>query len=46
MPFELWGRTAEHPVLGSVDVAEWVRLASEHLAAHVLQARRAVIGMI
>ena len=45
MPFDLWSRTAQHPEIGSVDVAGWVRLASDHLAVHVLQARRAVIGM-
>ncbi len=41
----LWSRTAVHPEQGVVDVAGWVRIADEHLAAHVLQARRAVIGM-
>jgi hypothetical protein len=46
MPLEHWSRTAHHPEHGSVDVTAWVRLASEHLAAHVLQARRAVIGML
>lgn len=43
---ELWSRTAVHPVHGVVDVAGWVRIADEHLALHVLQARRAVIGMV
>src|SRR5512141_2145673 len=43
---ELWSRTAVHPSEGSVDVAGWVRIANEHLATHVLQARRAVIGMV
>ena len=43
---ELWTRTAVHPSEGTVDVAGWVRIANEHLAAHVLQARRAVIGMV
>ena len=43
---ELWHRTAVHPTEGVVDVAGWVRIADEHLAAHVLQGRRAVIGMV
>jgi hypothetical protein len=43
---ELWARTAVHPGEGVVDVAGWVRIANDHLAAHVLQARRAVIGML
>ena len=43
---ELWARTAAHPSQGVVDVAGWVRIANDHLAAHVLQARRAVIGMV
>jgi hypothetical protein len=43
---ELWTRTAVHPSQGVVDVAGWVRIANDHLAAHVLQARRAVIGMV
>jgi hypothetical protein len=42
---EQWTRTAVHPVEGEIDVARWVELASEHLKLHVLQARRAVIGM-
>ena len=41
-----WARTAVHPAQGEVDVAGWVRIASDHLAGHVLQARRAVIGMV
>jgi hypothetical protein len=43
---ELWTRTAVHPSESVVDVAGWVRIANDHLAAHVLQARRAVIGMV
>ena len=43
---ELWTRTAVHPTEGVVDVAGWVRIANDHLALHVLQARRAVIGMV
>ncbi|HSN07092.1 MAG TPA: DinB family protein [Candidatus Angelobacter sp.] len=43
---ELWTRTAVHPSQGVVDVAGWVRIANDHLAAHVLQARRAVVGML
>lgn len=43
---ELWTRTAVHPTQGVVDVAGWVRIANDHLAAHVLQARRAVLGMV
>jgi hypothetical protein len=43
---ELWTRTAVHPTEGEVDVAGWVRIANDHLASHVLQARRAVIGMV
>lgn len=43
---ELWTRTAVHPGQGVVDVAGWVRIANEHLATHVLQARRAVLGMV
>jgi hypothetical protein len=45
MPVEQWRRTAIHPTEGELDVAGWVRVANDHLAAHVLQARRAVIGM-
>jgi hypothetical protein len=41
-----WARTAVDPVEGEIDVAAWVRLASDHLKAHVLQGRRAVIGML
>jgi hypothetical protein len=41
-----WARTALHPEVGELDVAAWVERESEHLAQHVLQARRAVIGMI
>ncbi|CAB5040325.1 MAG: hypothetical protein F2911_11555 [Actinobacteria bacterium] len=40
-----WARTATHPQTGSSDVARWVDVAADHLAAHVLQARRAVVGM-
>lgn len=40
-----WQRTGIDPVEGEIDVAGWVRLASDHLKAHVLQGRRAVIGM-
>jgi hypothetical protein len=43
---EQWARTAMHPTDGEVDVAGWVTIASDHLKAHVLQARRAVVGMI
>ena len=43
---EQWRRTAVHPVHGEVDVAGWVAIAAEHLKTHVLQARRAVVGMI
>ena len=43
---EQWNRTAVHPSRGEVDVAGWVDSCCDHLAGHVLQARRAVIGMI
>ena len=43
---EQWARTAVHPTQGEIDVAGWVAVASEHLRVHVLQARRAVVGMI
>ena len=43
---EQWNRTAIHPSRGESDVAGWVDSSCDHLAAHVLQARRAVIGMI
>jgi hypothetical protein len=43
---EQWRRTGVDPVEGEIDVAGWVRLASDHLKAHVLQGRRAVIGML
>ena len=43
---EQWARTAIHPTRGEVDVAGWVALSTEHLKLHVLQARRAVVGMI
>ena len=46
LPPEAWSRTAVHPNDGEVDVAGWVRIACDHLATHVLQARRAVIGMV
>lgn len=41
-----WTRTGIDPVEGEIDVAGWVRIASDHLKAHVLQGRRAVIGMV
>jgi hypothetical protein len=43
---EQWRRTAVHPARGEVDVTGWVAIAAEHLKTHVLQARRAVVGMI
>lgn len=43
---EQWRRTGIDPVEGEIDVAGWVRLASDHLKVHVLQARRAVVGML
>ena len=43
---EQWARTGVDPVEGEIDVAGWVRIASDHMRAHVLQGRRAVIGMI
>jgi hypothetical protein len=43
---EQWARTAIHPTAGELDVAAWVAREADHLAQHVLQARRAVIGMI
>ncbi len=42
---EQWMRTGVHPTEGAIDVARWVELAADHLKVHVLQARRAVIGM-
>ncbi|MEI8058038.1 MAG: DinB family protein [Actinomycetes bacterium] len=42
---EQWARTAIHPVFGEVDVARWVEISVDHLKTHVLQARRAVLGM-
>jgi hypothetical protein len=42
---EQWTRTGVDPAEGEIDVADWVRIASEHLKSHVLQGRRAVIGM-
>ena len=42
---EQWRRTGIDPVEGEIDVAGWVRIASDHLKLHVLQGRRAVIGM-
>jgi hypothetical protein len=45
MPVDQWRRTAIHPTAGVLDVAGWVGVANDHLAEHVLQARRAVIGM-
>jgi DinB superfamily len=41
-----WARTALDPYEGEIDVAGWVRTAASHLREHVLQARRAVIGMV
>ena len=41
-----WRRPGIDPVEGEIDVAGWVRLASDHLKVHVLQARRAVVGML
>lgn len=46
LPAEQWRRTGVHPEVGEMDVAGWVAHAAEHLKSHVLQARRAVIGMI
>lgn len=43
---EQWARTAVGPSGDVVDVAGWVSTQVEHLASHVLQARRAVLGMI
>ena len=43
---EQWARTARAPEQGEIDVAGWVDGGVEHTKAHVLQARRAVIGMI
>ena len=43
---EQWNRTAIHPNRGEVDVAAWVQICHDHLAGHVLQARRAIVGMI
>ena len=43
---EQWARTGVDPVEGEIDVAGWVRVATDHMRAHVLQGRRAVIGMI
>lgn len=43
---EQWNRTAIHPARGEVDVAGWVQICHDHLAGHVLQARRATVGMI
>ena len=40
-----WRRTTEHPEEGPIDVARVVELIVEHTKLHVLQARRAVIGM-
>jgi hypothetical protein len=40
-----WTRTAIDARDGEVDVAAWVAGAAAHLKEHVLQARRAVIGM-
>ncbi|MBI1376525.1 MAG: hypothetical protein GC157_03450 [Frankiales bacterium] len=45
VPVERWRRTAVHPQRGETDVAGWVAHANDHLAAHVLQARRAVVGL-
>jgi hypothetical protein len=45
LPAELWRRTTEHPEHGPIDVARVVELIVEHTKSHVLQARRAVIGM-
>jgi len=43
---EQWNRTAVHPVRGEVNVADWVQICHDHLAGHVLQSRRAIVGMI
>lgn len=43
---EQWARTGVHPSLGPLDVAGWVALQVDHLAQHVLQARRALLGMV
>jgi hypothetical protein len=42
---EQWRRTTEHPELGRIDVAQVVALIVEHTKGHVLQARRATLGM-
>jgi hypothetical protein len=44
LPPEAWRRTAVHPEQGVVDLAGWVGIAVEHLAGHVQQARRALVG--
>ena len=43
---EQWARTATDPNDGQVDVSAWVFSSAAHLKAHVLQARRSLIGMI
>ena len=43
---DAWLRTAQHSQRGAVDLADWVQGAADHLGLHVLQARRALIGMI
>ena len=45
LPPQAWSRTAVHPTEGELDVAGWVRVAVEHLRAHTLQARRALVGL-
>lgn len=43
---QAWNRRAQAPDGTELDLAGIAQAASAHLAAHVLQARRAVIGMI
>lgn len=45
LPAERWVRTVAHPEHGRIDVARVVELCVEHTKGHVLQARRAVVGM-
>jgi hypothetical protein len=41
-----WSRRAIDPNDGEIDVTGWVMSSAAHLKAHVLQARRSLIGMI
>jgi hypothetical protein len=45
LPLTAWARTGRTPDGGRADLAQLVQTAADHLGSHVLQGRRAVIGL-